>query len=283
VQQTEQEPSATDELTIAELEVSALKDLESVDEEVNAARFAGMLRGIHDPNFVVPRWHFGDNFPDCATVTVDRDSFPKTITIVYEENCITRRGVVKSGTIKITLSDSINTPGSTYTVEYIDLMINRKKINLTANYTYEGLNENENPVVSWESYSTVVMRDSIVMKRRFSHTKEWLDGFDTPYIDDDKFLLSGGGSVKINNRYEFSRVILEPLFFDRACRFILSGVIEITRNGESMIIDFGDGECDNIATVTKDGETLEIELISERIRENINRRERNLKQENGWW
>ena len=29
-----------------------------------------------------------------------------------------------------------------------------------------------------------------------------------------------------------------------------------------MIIDFGDGECDNLAVVTKDGESEEIELIS---------------------
>ena len=279
----DQTDAGSDELTIAETEISALKTMESMDEEVNAARFAAHLRGIYNPFFVVPRHHFGEHFPDCATVTVDRDSFPKTVTIVYGEDCVTRRGIKKSGTVIITLSDSVHTPGSTYSVQYIDLQLGNKLINLEASYTYEGLNENNNPVVSWESYSTTIKRDSIVIKRRFSHTKEWLSGFRTAYIDDDQFLLTGGGQVKINDRYEFSRVIIDPLYFDRACRFILSGVIEITRNGESMLIDFGDGECDNIATVTKDGESAEIELISERFKDRFQRRDKNMRQENGWW
>lgn len=280
---TNQEDPADDELTIAEVEVSALKTMESMDEEVNAARFAAHLRGIYNPHFVVPRHHFGPNFPECATVTVDRDSFPKTVTIEYGEDCITRRGISKTGTVIITISDSIHLPGSTYTVEYIDLIVGRKLINLEASYTFEGYNDDQNAVVSWESFSTVIRRDSIMIERRFSHTKEWLSGFETPYIDDDQFILTGGGSVNINDRYEFSRVIVDPLFFDRACRFILSGVIEITRNGETMIIDFGDGECDNIAVATKDGESKEIELISERFKERFQRRHKNMRQENGWW
>ncbi len=279
----DQEDSATDDLTIAEIEVDALKSMESIDEEVTAARFAAHLRGIYDPYFVVPRWHFGNNFPDCATVTVDRDSFPKTVKIVYGDDCVTRSGVTKSGTVIITLSDSVTTPGSTYTVQYIDLVVGNKMINLTASYTYEGLNGKGNPLVSWESNSTEMVRDSIEITRRFSHSKEWLSGFETPGIDDDMFLLTGGGIVNVNDRYEFSRVIIDPLLFDRACRFILSGVIEITRNDESMVIDFGDGECDNIAVVTKDGDSEEIELISGKFREDFKRRDRNMKQNKGWW
>ena len=94
---------------------------------------------------------------------------------------------------------------------------------------------------------------------------------------------TGGGTISVNGVVKFEREIIEPLLIDRACRFILSGVIEITRNDESMIIDFGDGECDNIAVVTKDGESEEIELISGRFRREFKRGDHNMNRKQGWW
>ena len=273
----------SDELTIAEVEVGALKSAESVEEEVDAAKFAYNFADMYNPHFKIPRYHFGNHFPECANVTVENDSFPKTITIEYGEDCVTRRGLVKTGTVVITISDSVRTPGSTYTVEYIDLQVGPRLMNLYATHTYEGPNADSNEVVSWEYTSTTVIRDSITIVREGERTKEWLDGFGTPYIDDDKFLLNGNATASINDNIEYTRTIIDPLYVDRACRFILSGVVEIDRNGEIMLIDFGEGECDNIATVTKDGESEEIELISERFRDGFQRKHRNMRKDKGWW
>jgi hypothetical protein len=203
-----QEETGLDEVTIAEIEVSDLKSLESVAKEVDVARFAVNLKGLYNPHFRVPREALGHNFPECATVTVDRDSFPKTVTIEYGEDCVTRNGLTKTGTVIIIMSDSLKTPGSTYSVQFIDLHVGKKLINRTATYTYEGENENNNIVVSWESQSTILIRDSITITRNSSLSKEWLSGFETKYIDDDIFLISGGGSVNINDKYNFSRTIV---------------------------------------------------------------------------
>ena len=278
-----QDDTGLDELTIAELEVSSLKSLDSVDEDVNTACSAANLKGLYNPHFRVPRRFLGQNFPDCATVTVEQDSFPKTIIIEYGEYCVNHNGITKTGIIKIVVSDSLKTPGSTYSVEYINLQIGNKLINQSAIHTFEGENENNNIVVSWESQSTIIIRDSIIINRSSNHSKEWLAGFETPYFDDNIFLITGEGTININDRYNFTRTIVDPLLIDRACRFILSGIIEITRNDETMIIDYGDGECDNIAVVTKDGESAEIELISERFKDGFQRRNRNIRKDRGWW
>ena len=272
-----------DDLTIAELEVSALKSAESVDEEIDAARYASHMRGMFNPFFRVPHFRFGDHFPPCATVTVENEEFPKTIVIEYGDDCVSRRGITKTGTITITVTDSLSHPGATYTVVYDDLVMGDKVKNMTATYTYEGPNENGNDVVSWTSVGTTQIGDTILVEREVSHSKEWLSGYGTPDISDDQFLLSGGGTITINGTNTFKEEIIDPLYMDRACRFILSGTVEITKNEETMLIDFGDGECDNVAVVTKDGESEEIDLIGECFREGFQRKHHNAHKRKGWW
>jgi hypothetical protein len=60
-------------------------------------------------------------------------------------------------------------------------------------------------------------------------------------------------------------------------------VIEITRGEETMTIDFGAGECDNIALVTKDGVSEEIELSAGKFRKGFQRHIKHMRQKKGWW
>lgn len=275
--------TSSDELTIAEMEVDALKSLESTEEEISAARFAAKFTPPPGGKLTVPRQFLGDRFPECAEVTVRGDGFPKVVTIVYGDDCLTRGGVPKTGTVIITLSDSVHLPGASYTVEFVDMTIGNRVHNRTATYTNDGVNDNGNQVISFTMNSTITVRDSIIVERESAYSREWLSGFRTPQIGDDSFLLTGSSSLTVNGEAKFSTLITDPLLYDRACRFILSGTVEITRNDERLYIDFGDGECDNIAVVTKDGESAEIELISGRFREKFQRHNRNYNRENGWW
>jgi len=269
--------------TIAEDEISALKSEESTDEEVSAARFAAHYPGFVSPRMRIPSAFLGPNFPECAEVTVEGETFPKTITVVYGDECISRRGITKTGTMLITISDTITNAGATYSIEYIDMLIAGKPVEKLATFTNEGINDAGNWVVSSESVTSITRRDTVVITREFNQSREWLSGFGTPEIRDDIFLKSGGGTISINGEVKYERDIIETLLIDRTCQFILSGIIEITRNDESMQINFGDGECDNIAVVTKDGVSEEIELISGRFRRDFQRDTNNMNRPNGWW
>ena len=76
---------------------------------------------------------------------------------------------------------------------------------------------------------------------------------------DDQLLVSRSGSITGNGELKFEKTTIVPLEIDRTCRWPLSGIVEITRADETMTIDYGTGECDNIALVTKDGEPEEID------------------------
>ncbi len=55
--------------------------------------------------------------------------------------------------------------------------------------------------------------------------------------------------------------ITTPLIYKRGCFYPVSGTISIETDGEeTKTIDYGDGECDNLITVTIGDVTEEIEL-----------------------
>lgn len=274
-----------DEITMAEEEVANLKAAEATDCDIASARFGGHMM---EQGMIIGGSHlfFGQNFPDCATVTVDSDEFPKTITIDYTDGCSGRMGMGRTGTITIYMSDTILNKDAFYTVNYDSLKMGQRLISKTATVTNEGSNEDGNWVISYESLSSTTFekRDSVyTIVREFSGAREWLSGFETPEVEDDKFMKSGKGSIAVNDMIKFNKTITEPLLIDRTCRYPLSGIVEITRGEETMTINYGTGECDNIALVTKDGESEEIELNSGQFRKGFHRHQRNMKQNKGWW
>ena len=64
---------------------------------------------------------------------------------------------------------------------------------------------------------------------------------------------------KKSSRYK--RNIIKPLVRIVGCDYIVEGKIEYIKDGKvAATVDFGDGECDNIATKTVDGVDKEIKL-----------------------
>jgi len=279
----------SDAVTIAEDEVFALKSTEATDCDVSAARFGGHL---FSGKMMIsgPHLFFGRSFPDCAVVSVEPEvegkEFPKTITIDYGDGCVGRKGLEKRGIITLHMTDTILIPGAVYTLTFEDMTIGKRIVDKTATITNEGQAEDGIWVISSEYVMTSSIEsegNTVVMVRDFSETKIWLSGFETPEIEDDVFLKSGGGSLIVNDELKFKRNIIEELLIDRSCMFPKEGIIEISRGEETMTIDYGDGECDNLAMVTKDGDSEEIELISGRFRKGFQRHHRNMKQKKGWW
>ena len=112
-----------------------------------------------------------------------------------------------------------------------------------------------------------------------------MEGFDTPEVKDDQLMVTCSGSITVNGELKFEKTTIIPLLIDRTCRWPLSGIVEITRVDEIMTIDYsyGTGECDNIALVSKDGESEEIELNSGKFRKGFQRQHKHMKQHKGWW
>ncbi len=274
-----------DNVTLAEEEIANLKSAEATEADVSSARFAGHML---EKGMLIGGSHlfFGQSFPDCATVTVDSDEFPKTITVEYTDGCSGRMGMGKTGTLTIYMTDTIINEGAVYTVTFDNMTMGQREISKTATITNEGTNEYGYWVLSFESLSTTTFEkngEDYIIVRDFSGLREWLSGFDTPEIEDDQYLRSGSGTITVNDELKFSKTITDPLLIDRTCRYPLSGIVEITKGDEIMTIDYGAGECDNIALVSKGDESEEIELNNGQFRKGFKRQNKHMKQKKGWW
>jgi hypothetical protein len=251
--------------------------------------YAYILGNFSTGNYGIPNYglagigHFKFGIPhldSCAVVTVSSETYPKEIVIEYDSDCSASRerfrpdcrpefgpghgpemGHVIQGKIIIDISDSLKLAGSTETITYQDFYIDSMKIDFNATLKNLGKNAKGNWVVEKE-YNQTITRNNVVCVRKNKETQEWISGFGTRDRSDNKYYLSGNGSVSVNDTAIYSKTIITPLLFDASCNFISSGVVELTKNGSTATINYGDGTCDNKATVTIDGTTEEINLHS---------------------
>jgi len=65
---------------------------------------------------------------------------------------------------------------------------------------------------------------------------------------DNVFLITGNVTTTFKDGAVFTSKITAPLRREMACRFIVSGIVEISKGDRQGTLDFGDGTCDNMAT-----------------------------------
>jgi len=90
--------------------------------------------------------------------------------------------------------------------------------------------------------------------------REWIQG-DTTTTDDDIFYTTGGSTGIDRNGLPFTVEITNALRRNADCEWVVSGTKKITHGANpTRTLDYGDGSCDNIATVTVNGQTTTIHI-----------------------
>jgi len=228
------------------------------------------IRGHHGPDFLGmtgSMMHF--NMPrisPCATVTVSSTTFPKTITIDYGTACAANgRGPKMSGQIIITMTDTLIAAGAVRTITYQNFYIDSMKFEYTGTSKNLGKNVNGNWVIQNTYTQKSIGRNGVVVVENNTDSIEWISGFLTADKTDDVYYQSGTGTMTVNDTIKFTREITKPLLFDASCDYIKSGTIVLTKGTTTITTDYGDGTCDNIATVTTNGTTETIDLSTYRF------------------
>jgi len=193
--------------------------------------------------------------PACATVTVTpAQGFPKNITIDFGSGCSSLTGIVRSGMIHITLSDSLRKSGSVAVMTFDNFFVGGFKKQGTVTWT----NTKQDTTNSW----TRVCQDTITSPagktwiHSGTHSVVQISGNNTPKdIIDNVYLTTGAATITNSNGVTRTATILSPLEKKVDCDNIDSGTVKIQGPKHSAIIDYGDGTCDRLATVSIDGGT----------------------------
>ena len=204
----------------------------------------------------------GDSCPAITVVHPATGIWPKTVTIDFGTGCTGFFDNTRSGKIIIEVTGPRRIEGSKRTVIFDNYYFNGIKVEGTKVLETLGPNENQNFVVSVTlTDGKLILPDGRTIERIVNHKREWIAGFMTPNIWDDECLITGTASGKNIDGIAYTRSILDVLHWKRVCQFIVGGVVEIEREGaEPFTLDYGSGECDNKAVVSRGGESKEIQL-----------------------
>ena len=198
----------------------------------------------------------------CPTITISAGAFPKTITIDYGTGCTGFNGSTRSGKIIINVTDRRNVVNATRTVTFDNYFFNGIKIEGTKEIKTVGLNNNQNMVITDKlTGGKLTLPDGKTILRTIDHQREFTAGWGTKTIWDDECLITGTATGININGMAYTNTILTALHWKRVCEFIVSGTIKFERTGvDPVILDYGTGACDAIATVTRGTQSKEITL-----------------------
>lgn len=215
-----------------------------------------------------------DSLPSCLTITITRlnlpDLFPVKIVMDFGNGCPGLDGHVRYGKIITIYTGRLINPGKSATTTFEGFRIDSVQVQGThkiMNTTTPGSNH---------AQYTVDVTDAKLTKPNGDYTM-WgshrvitqIEGNGTVMPVDDIFSIEGTahGRVKHGNSiFAWISEITEPLRKKFICHWISKGIIKMRRETLPAtspwvaILNFGNGDCDYLATLTINGVTHQIQL-----------------------
>lgn len=190
------------------------------------------------------------NLPDCVTITVVAEQNFREITIDFgSEGCLVHGHILK-GQIVLTYTRNPEAQTIFITKELVEFYFNVLSIEGGKTILKELSNENGNPQFTKTSNITVTWPNGAQASREGIRIREWIEGFGTGVWSDNVFEITGNWSTTFVNGNTHSYEVVIPLRREVICFFFVSGSIDVERTNFSGVFDYGDGNCDNLATFT---------------------------------
>lgn len=212
----------------------------------------GKLKSIND----------GFPFGNCATITFDLESEPKKMTVDFGDvNCLCADNRYRRGKVIVEYTGNYQEEGSLREITTQDFYINDNQVVLERTVTNQGYNNSNHLEFTITEQGTINWSDGTSYEWNSDRKREWIEGESTIEIIDDVYLITGTANGSNSSGDSFVKVISSPLEYKINCTNIVSGIVSITMNNSlNVIINFGDGVCDNTAIVTILGVTFVITL-----------------------
>jgi hypothetical protein len=202
-----------------------------------------------------------DYLPDCVTITTVVTSTSKEKTIDFGDGCELPNGNVLSGIIYVSYLKDMNMATKTLSLSLENFTFNGVAVEGSSSIERMRSNANGNPQSEANSNFNAEWPDGLTASFSGKRTREWIEGYGSGFWGDNVFEITGEATYTGKQENTFSKVITTPLRREAACRFIVSGVVDYSRNDKTASLDFGDGSCDAIGTLTlPDGTIKEVYL-----------------------
>lgn len=198
----------------------------------------------------------------CAQVT--NDTANNIVTIDFGSvNCLCNDGRYRRGQIIVNYNLPIWQAGHSRTITFNNYYRNNNKIEGTKTVQYLG----QDSITNYPTWTIDVQNMTVTKANGQSfnwssqRTRQMVAGYNTLTRIDNVFHISGNTNGTRLNGKTYTATITSPLVIKNNCNWIVEGKVNITPLGiATRTLDFGNGICDDQATVSANGNTYNITL-----------------------
>ena len=205
----------------------------------------------------------------CATVTITPDS-TGTGGIASVDfgsiDCLCLDGHYRRGIINFTYTGQYSDSGTVITTSFDNYYVGKdttRMFNVTGSKTVTNLGQNTSGNIQFSIAVNGHLTDSDgrIMDWTSTRNREWISGSSTLAWQDDEYLITGSGQGTNFEGNSYTMNITHALDIDFSCAWIKEGVFDLTPTGKATrTFDYGDGTCNNQASITVNGTTFPVTL-----------------------
>ncbi|GAA4765343.1 MULTISPECIES: hypothetical protein [Flavobacterium] len=204
--------------------------------------------------------------PTCATITrvpaygtviTPGTTITKTIDFDPINGCTLPNGNVLKGKIIVTFVYQPSATSHTINYQFDNFYHNGVKIvgnkTFTISWGTSTTNPNTHAIVVMNMDFTATFPSGNVYHRTGSRTTEITGGQSTPEYTDNVYSVTGQWTTNsTTSGWSMTSTITSPLIVKLNCSNIVKGIVQFQGYGTSTL-DFGNGDCDNVAIFTHNG------------------------------
>ena len=202
----------------------------------------------------------------CATITFDTLAAAKTITVNFGiTNCLGNDGRNRRGVLVISFTGKYRDSSTVINVTPQNYFVDDNQVTGSKTITNKGHNAANHLVYEINANIQIIRAGGAgTISWQCNRQREWIAGESTHSWTDDLYSITGIANGTTSNGNSFTSNITSPLIRNMSIscrRHFTQGVLEHTPSGKATrYIDYGNGTCDNLATVTINGIVYSITL-----------------------
>jgi hypothetical protein len=261
---TADETAVNAKIDIASDDVTEIVESEFVETQNNSAT-ENRSSGSSSPSSRLLICGTVERVPAFGTPLTPGTEVTKTITFGNENGgCTLANGNVLQGKIKVTFIYQPAATTQTINYEFENFFHNQIELNGNRTFTRTLAAQTLIPTVVMNMNMTATFPDGRVFTRVGTRIRTIIAGFDTPNILlDNVYQVTGNWTTTFPNTNIQTSTITTPLLVKMSCvnqnkPLLVQGVITFQRNGNLATLDYGTGECDNLAVFTVNGNSYNI-------------------------
>lgn len=261
---TADEAAVNAKIDVASDDVTEIVESEFVETQNNAAT-ENRSSGSSSPSSRLLLCRTVERVPDFGTPLTPGDNVKKTIVFGNEtEGCTLENGNVVRGTIIVTFTYQPTETSHTINYRFVNFFHNQIELNGNRTFTRTLAAQTLIPTVVMNMNMTATFPDGRIFTRVGTRIRTIIAGFDTPSIFlDNVYQVTGNWTTTFPNTDIQTSTITTPLQVKISCinenkPLLVQGVITFQRNGNTATLNYGTGECDNLAVFNINGNSYNI-------------------------